>query len=272
MPDGGFTPEEINTSIAHPARIYDYYLGGKDNYEVDRAAADRILQLFPYARAWSLSNRGFLERAVRAVTRQGVRQIIDIGTGIPTSPNTHEVARTVDNDVRVVYVDNDPIVATYADVKLTNEGNAGFALADLREPEAVFESPAVRNLIDLDEPVALMMVAILHFISDEEDVAGIVSTLTRRLPKGSCLALSHVSSDFEANSSGDLLGAAKVYDTATARLNLRGREEILSFFDGFELLEPGLVQAPLWRPEEPVPSEEELRQYVGYVGVGVKSG
>ncbi|MCT2591471.1 SAM-dependent methyltransferase [Streptomyces sp. N2-109] len=271
MSEAGFTPEQIDTTTAHPARMYDYYLGGRDNYEVDREAAERVLELAPEIRVSARGNRAFMHRAVRTVVDRGIRQIIDIGTGIPTSPNTHEVARQVSDNVRVVYVDNDPIVATYAGAKLTNEGDAGFVLADIRDPKAIIEHPTIRELIDFDEPVALMLMAVLHFVQDEEGPAGIVAALTEQLPAGSCLALTHITDDFRTED-GVLSEATGVYKKATATLNLRPYDEILPLFEGFELLEPGLVQMPLWRPDGPVPQGAELRQYVGYGGVGVKGG
>ncbi|KNB53681.1 hypothetical protein AC230_03410 [Streptomyces caatingaensis] len=263
----GFPPEQIDTSRPHPARMYDYYLGGWDNYEVDREAAERVIGMVPDARPSARANRAFLLRAVREVVRGGIRQIVDIGTGIPTSPNTHEVAREIAPDVRVAYVDNDPIVATHAGAKLTNAGNAGFVLADVREPEAILEHPVVRELIDFGEPVALLLVAVLHFVKDEEDPAGIVRRLTEALPKGSHLVLTHGTGDFHRHIEGD---AAEAYRNATAQLTVRGYEEILPFFDGYELLEPGLVQVPLWRPDGETPTRAELARVAFYGGVGVK--
>ncbi|MBA0052433.1 SAM-dependent methyltransferase [Streptomyces sp. AJS327] len=252
--------------------MYDFYLGGKDNYEVDRGAAKRVMEHLPSVRKLARSNRDFLHRAVREVVGSGVRQIIDVGTGIPTSPNTHEVAREADPHARVVYADNDPIVATYAGAKLTNLGNAGFVLADVRDPKAIIEHPTTRSLIDFDQPVAVMLVAVLHFISDAEDPKGIVETLTERLPTGSYLVLSHVSGDFDAGGDGDIQRAARVYDDATARFSLRGRDEVRALFEGFDLLEPGLVQPPEWRPGQPLAADEDRSQYPAYVGVGVKKG
>ncbi|MFF8281120.1 SAM-dependent methyltransferase [Streptomyces albus] len=265
----GFSPEQIDTTRPHPARMYDYYLGGKDNYEADRDAADRILSALPDVGVTARSNRDFMHRAVRTVVGNGVRQIIDIGTGIPTSPNTHEVARQVAPDVRVAYVDNDPIVSTYAGAKLTNSGNAGFVLADIRDPKGILDHPVTRELIDFDQPVALMLLAVLHFVTDEEDAAGIVRTLTERLPAGSYLVLSHGTADFNDNQGFGQ--AAKVYnEESTASAQWRTGKEISAFFEGFELLEPGLVQLPLWRPDGPVPTAGELTRHMGYGGVAVK--
>lgn len=268
MTDAGFTPEQIDTSRPHPARMYDYYLGGADNYEVDREAAERVLQIAPEARTSALGNREFLHRAVRAAVERGIRQVVDIGTGIPTPPHTHDVARAVVPGVRVAYVDNDPIVAGYADAKLTGAGDAAFVFADAREPDAIMDHPRMRELIDFDRPVALMLVALLHFVTDAEDPAGLVKSLTERLAPGSCLILSHGTGDFSAMH--PVREATRVYDAATVGVTLRAHAEILPFFAGFELLEPGLVQLNRWRPDGPEPAAEDLWRCAGYGGVGVK--
>ncbi|GAA3629786.1 SAM-dependent methyltransferase [Streptomyces chitinivorans] len=265
----GFAPEQIDTSRPHPARMYDYYLGGSDNYEVDREAADRLMKMAPDVRVSARANRDFLGRAVRTVVEElGIRQIIDVGTGIPTSPNTHELARASAPDTRVVYVDNDPIVSVHADAKLTGAGNAEFVLADARRPEAVTGHPAVRELIDFGRPVALLLVAVLHFVKDEEDPAGLVAALGGALPPGSCLVLTHGTSDFHEKEKVE--EGTGVYRNATAQVSLRSHAEILSFFDGWDLTDPGLVQLPLWRPDGPVPEPGELRRVALYGGVGVK--
>ncbi|MEV6315439.1 SAM-dependent methyltransferase [Streptomyces sp. NPDC051776] len=269
MTEHGFSADQIDTSRPHPARMYDYYLGGRDNYEVDREAADRVIRDVPEILPAARSNRAFLQRAVKSVAETGVRQIIEIGTGIPTSPNTHEIAQAVCPGVRVAYVDNDPIVASHAGARLTGTSNTTFALADVRKPEAVLDHQAIRDLIDFDEPVALLMVALLHFVTDEEDPRRIVSTLTEALPAGSLLVLSHGTADFHP---GGFPTAVKVYRGATATLNPRTHAEILALFGGFELLEPGLVQVPLWRPDgPPLPKDELARTGFFYGGVGSKS-
>ncbi|NUP37863.1 MAG: SAM-dependent methyltransferase [Streptomyces sp.] len=271
LSDQGFPVEEIDTSRPHPARMYDYYLGGRDNYEVDREAAQRVIDLFPDIVPMARGNRDFMQRAVRHVVERGVRQIIDIGTGIPTAPNTHQVAQAVAPDVRVAYVDNDPIVATYAGAHLLGAGSTGFFLGDLRDPESILQHPTISQLIDFGRPVGLMLVAILHFIRDDEDPAGLVAAYRDALPPGSHLILSHTTGDFH-DLDGDAGDARDVYRDkgATATLTLRSHEQVLSFFDGFDLLEPGLVQTPLWRPDGPVPSEEELAHLAFYGGVAVK--
>lgn len=246
---GGFSAEEIDTSRPHPARIYDYLLGGKDNYEVDRKAGDELAAAAPEVRVGVQSNREFLSRAVRYVVSNGIRQIIDIGTGLPTVPNVHQTAQTIAPDVRVAYIDNDPIVNTHANALLSDAGATSTVLADLRDPQAIVDHPDVRRVIDFDEPVALFLVAIVHFLTDAEKPAQIVATLLDALPAGSFLVLSHATSDF-----ADRSDAEAVYNQATATLNLRPRPEVMRFFDGLELVEPGLTQVPFWRPDTTPPS------------------
>ncbi|MFI1094244.1 SAM-dependent methyltransferase [Streptomyces sp. NPDC020917] len=262
MTDRGFPSEQIDTSRPHPARMYDYYLGGRDNYEVDREAAQRVIDFLPDIIPAARANRDFLERAVRYLVDGGVRQIIDIGTGIPTSPNTHEIAHSISPDVRVAYVDNDPIVATHAGARLTGSGgNTGFFLADVRKPESILDHPTLGDLIDFGQPVVLMLVAVLHFIKDDEDPAGIVAALRDALPAGSHLVLSHATADFHAASLPEVF---KVYNKATATLNTRPYDEVRALFDGFELLDPGLVQVPMWRPAS-TPDPEEVKR-IGFYG------
>ncbi|MGW9431266.1 SAM-dependent methyltransferase [Streptomyces decoyicus] len=272
----GFSAEEIDTSRPHPARMYDYYLGGWDNYEVDRVAAERVIEVHPQVRLSARANRSFMRRAVRELVDGGIRQIIDIGTGIPTSPNTHEVARETAPDTRVVYVDNDPIVATHAGARLTNTERSGFVLGDVRDPKAVLDHPTVRELIDFDQPVALLLVAVLHFIRDDEDPAGIVAALADALPAGSHLVLSHATGEpYEAYAAGRTDerardGVVNVYKSSTATLNLRSKAAIEPLFGPFTLLEPGVVRVPLWRPDGAVPGAEELNNIIFYGGVGRK--
>jgi SAM-dependent methyltransferase len=269
--DTGFMPWQIDTATPHPARMYDYYLGGRDNYAVDREAAERVLGHAPFIRPTAQGNRDFHHRAVRtAVQDLGIRQFIDIGIGIPTSPNTHEVAQKAAPDTRVLYVDNDPIVATYAGAKLTNTGDADFLLADLRDPDAILDHPATRKLLDFDQPIALMLLAVVHFIQHDEDPLRIVRKLTGRLPEGSCLILSHITADFDGGEA--LEQVAEIYRNSTAKLVMRGHDELMPYFEGFDMLEPGLVKPPLWRPDGPVPDDDVLYDHRGYAGVGVKGG
>jgi S-adenosyl methyltransferase len=267
----GFAASAIDTSKPHPARMYDAYLGGKDNYPVDREAVRKIMRVFPEVRPIALANRAFLQRAVRFLAGEaGIRQFLDIGTGIPSAGNVHEVAGQVAPDTRVVYVDNDPIVHVHANALLTGSGTTSVVLADLRDPGVILAHPKVRGLIDFAQPVALLLVAILHFITDEENPAGIVAALRDALPAGSYLALSHGTLDFHPSGGADM--AAAGYKNATAPLVLRTREHVSAFFDGFDLLEPGLVQAPLWRPDGRQPRPKDLAKIGIYAGIGRRTG
>jgi hypothetical protein len=263
----GFAPAEIDTSKPHPARMYDYYLGGKDNYVVDRDAAAAVLRAVPEVRDMARENRAFLQRAVRyLVGEAGIRQIIDIGTGIPTVGNVHEVAEEVTPGVRVAYVDNDPIVHVHAHALLAGEGNTSIVLADLREPEAILAHPKVQELIDFEQPIALLLVAILHFVPDEQEPGRIIATLRDALPLGSYLALSHGTADFHDDA--PVSEATAVYDRATAPLVLRSHAQISGFFKGFDVVDPGVVQVPLWRPDGKPLRPRDLAKIGIYGGVG----
>jgi hypothetical protein len=261
----GVRAEEIDTSRPHPARIYDYLLGGKDNYEVDREAGDQLAAAAPEVRIGVRANRAFMRRAVRYVVGSGVRQILDVGTGLPTSPNVHEIAQEAAPDVRVAYVDNDPIVSAHGNALLSRAGRTSIVLGDLRDPRAIVDHPDVRQVIDFDEPVALLLVAVLHFLTDAEQPAEVVATLRDALPAGSFLVLSHATGDF-----ADRSGAQAIYNRATATLNLRSRAEVTRLFDGFELIEPGLAQVPFWRPDAPPPVRSAEIGFYG--GVARKAG
>jgi len=265
--DQGFPVEQIDTSRPHPARMYDYFLGGKDNYQVDREAAQEILDLSPDVVMGARANRDFLQRAVRFLVESGVQQIIDIGTGIPTSPNTHEVAQAVSKDVRVAYIDNDPIVATHAGGRLLGTGNTGFFLGDMREPASILQHPTIGELIDFDQPVALMLVSVLHFVTDEQDPVGMIAAYRDVLPAGSHLVLTHATGDFHRDEVDEV---TKVYQRSTAPLRARSYDEVLPLFAGFDLVEPGLVQVPMWRPDTEFDHDEVARTPV-YGAIGRKA-
>ncbi|NUP49139.1 MAG: SAM-dependent methyltransferase [Catenulispora sp.] len=263
-----WTPTEIDTSVAHPARMYDYYLGGKDNYAADREAAEKVLAILPEGRAMALANRAFLGRAVRYLAGVGIRQFLDIGTGIPGPGSTSETAHTVAPDARIVYVDNDPIVLTHARALLAGDrpGLTTVVQADLRSPGDILDHPEVRRVLDFDEPVAVLLVAVLHFIKTDEDPAGIVERLKQHLAPGSYLVVSHGTGDFDPDRSE---AAVRGYDKATAPFVLRDHKEVAGFFDGLDLVEPGVVQLPWWRPDGEVPEDSD-RIWL-YAGVGHKS-
>ena len=256
----------FDTSVAHIARVYNYWLGGKDNYAADREAGDRAIESYPDMASSVRSNRAYLARTVRYLAGEGgIRQFLDIGTGIPAANNTHEVAQSIAPDARVVYVDNDPIVLSHARALLTNspEGATAYIDADLRHPDEILAQAA--QTLDFSRPVAIMLIAILHLIVDNDEAYRIVAKLIDAVPPGSYLALSTVASDIEA---------AKMTQTRK-RLNElmfekqthRSRDEVTRFFQGLEIIEPGVVPVPQWRPD----SDLEARQpSVMWGGVGRK--
>jgi hypothetical protein len=258
MPPSHDLSDRVNTAVPNPARIYDYLLDGKDNYPADREVAEQVVAIAPMARQAVRDNRAFLRRAVRFLAGEaGVRQFIDLGSGLPTQGNVHEIAQAVAPDARVVYVDNDAMVVTHSRALLAGDGSLAVQ-ADLRDPDAVLAHPEARELIDLDRPVALLLLAILHFIPDEQDPAGIVARYRDALPPGSWLALSHGTRDIPVRP--DLspeemaeMGAKveRLYQQTTASIVTRSRAQVERFFDGFELVEPGLVEIQRWRPEDP---------------------
>ena len=258
---------EIDTSRAHPARMYDYLLGGKDHFEADREAIGALLKAVPNARTGARENRAFLGRAVQyLVTEAGIRQFLDIGSGLPTAHNVHDVAQSVAPESRVVYVDNDPNVMAHARALLTSDpaGRTGYVQADLHDPEAILRHPSVRETLDFAAPVALMLVAVLHFFPDDQDPAGIVSTLVSALPPGSYLVASQTTTDFldEAKSAEGVQAVQR----AGVPFQSRTAADFADLaFTGLELVAPGLVPVSEWRPETepgliPPPSE------VGYLG------
>jgi hypothetical protein len=258
-------PSGLDTSVAHSARIYDYLLGGKDNFAADRAAADMMVQAYPEIVSAMRANRKFLARAVRFLAAdQQVRQFLDIGTGIPTANNTHEVAQAVRPSSRVVYVDSDPVVLVHARALLTSsrDGATAYVEADLREPRTILARAA--DLLDFSQPVALMLVAILHFIPEEDNPYGVVKTLVDALPSGSFLTLSHPAADVDGPQAAE--AAKRFNDRAAQRATLRTKPEVSRFFDGLDLVEPGLVLLQDWRPDD----QQDAGQSNMWAGVGRK--
>lgn len=263
----GWTPPGIDTTRAHPARMYDYFLGGKDNFPVDREAAEIALKAVPEARAMSRGNRDFLGRAVRHLAEHGFTQFLDLGTGIPGPGNTGEVARAVNPLTSIAYVDNDPSVVAHSRALLAGAAPdlTSVVLADIREPEAILRDDAVRAVLDFDKPIAVLMVAVLHFVKDEEDPAGIVKAFMDAVPAGSHLVISHITRDFEPERAA---AGARGYDRATAPIVLRTYAEIEALFDDLDVLEPGVVHVPSWRPDGEIPAWAD--QVWGYGGIGRK--
>ncbi|MFD8482097.1 SAM-dependent methyltransferase [Kitasatospora sp. NPDC059673] len=232
----------------HSARMYDYFLGGTTNFEPDRAAAAQTLAVFPNAPIAARANRAFMHRTTRMLAHHGITQFLDVGTGIPTSPNLHEIAQQVDPSCRVVYADNDPIVLTHAQALLHSkpEGRTAYIQADARDPEHVLDAVETTGVIDLGRPVALSMNALLHFMSDD-DVYEIAEAFKRRLrASGSALVLSHVTPDFAPE---DTARGVRAYRESGTYVQTRARAEFARFFHGWNLADPGIVPTPRWRPD-----------------------
>ena len=245
---GSEKPAEIDTTVAHPARVYDYWLGGKTNFTQDQVAARAAMRAAPHVAEGVRGNRAFLARAVRyLVGEAGVRQFLDIGTGIPAADNTHEVAQAMARECRVVYVDNDPIVLSHARALLISatKGTTAYLDEDLRNVAELIRSAS--GTLDLTRPVAVMLIGILHCIPDEDDPAGIIGQLMDAVPSGSYLAISHPANDI--NSPGVRRLASRLNELMPMKLRFRARAEVARFFDGLELVEPGLVRIPKWRPD-----------------------
>ncbi|PWI14021.1 methyltransferase [Streptomyces sp. Act143] len=237
----------IDTTKPHPARVYDWYLGGKDNYPVDEELGRRIASLNGDAPRAARANRWFMHRATRRlVGSSGIRQFLDIGTGIPTEPNLHQIAQRVAPDARVVYVDNDPIVLAHAGALLrgTDDGVTEYVQADARDPQQIIEQAG--KIIDFERPVALSLIALMHFIADEDGAYDIVDTLVGALAPGSCLVLSCMTADFEPEQVHEGIAA---YKASGVTLVARDQAQVGRFFRGLDLVEPGIVSVRDWRPE-----------------------
>ncbi len=243
--DGG--QRVVDTSVAHISRVYDYWLGGKDNFAADRVAGDRVIAAYPDIVRSARANRAFLARAVRYLVREaGVRQFLDIGTGIPAANNTHEVAQSAAPECCVVYVDNDPVVLSHAQALLASgpDGATAYVDADLRDPGTILAEAG--GLLDFSRPVAIMLVAILQHIGNKADPFGIVGRLMGAVPAGSYLALSHPARDIQAKAMAEI--AESMNELVAEKVTFRSRAEVLRFFDGLELVKPGVVPVPRWRP------------------------
>jgi O-methyltransferase involved in polyketide biosynthesis len=240
-------PDGVDVTRPSIARIYDYLLYGKDNFAVDRAAADKLMESRLDPRRLSLANRAFLYRAVRFLARQGVAQYLDLGSGLPTSPSVHEVARDVIPGARVVYVDHDPIVVRHNDALLATRDGVITIRGDIRDPEAILADEALAACIDFSQPVAVLLLSVLHFISIEEDAPGIVARFRERMAPGSYLAVSVGTS--EGADPEMLAEATQTYAGARMPFTLRSRAQIMDLFAGFDLVEPGVVSLPEWQPE-----------------------
>ncbi len=245
----------FDAKVAHPARVYDYWLGGKDNFEADRIAGEETIAAYPAIRASARANRAFLARTVRLLAaEEGIRQFLDIGTGLPTANNTHEVAQAVAPQSRIVYVDNDPLVLSHARALLTSspEGVTAYLDADLRDTGAILEQAA--DTLDFSRPVAIMCLAILHYIPDLEQAQQIVARLLSAVPSGSFLTISHAASDISPEEMAEMIRRMNEHLAEGNHVG-RTRHVVARFFDGLDLLEPGVVKVTEWRPDSKFQAE-----------------
>ncbi|GAA2459640.1 SAM-dependent methyltransferase [Streptomyces glaucus] len=242
----------LNTGVAHNARVWNYWIGGKDNYEVDQRVGEQVAGMFPVIRDVARADREFLGRAVRFLAEErGIRQFLDIGTGLPTAENTHEIAQRIAPESRIVYVDNDPVVLAHARVLLTGapEGATDYIDADVHDPDAFLERAA--RTLDLGRPVAVMMLGILNFVLDTDKARDIAHRVMAAVPSGSHLVLTHPTFDPDLGGEGQIPAMRFWNENATPPITARGRADVAAFLDGLELLEPGLVSCSQWRAEDP---------------------
>lgn len=266
MSTGGPNPDEIDVERPSAARIYDYLLGGYHNFEADRMVAEKFRELFPSMPLYMQANRAFLRRVVRYLMDSGIDQFLDIGSGIPTVGNVHEVAQAINPAACIVYVDIDPVAVRQSEEILIDNANATVIQGDLRQPEAILEHPDVQRCLDFDKPVAVLLMAILLFVTDDEDVYRTVDVLRDVLVPGSYIAISHPTDD---NLPQEQIEQGKhLYAASGNPVNIRSYAQIKRFFDGLELVEPGLVYVSRWRPEEPddLFDQPEFSGYYGGVG------
>ncbi|MFJ8692422.1 SAM-dependent methyltransferase [Streptomyces roseolilacinus] len=264
-----WAPPGIDLSVPSVSRIYDYYLGGSHNFEVDREAARRAMEFLPGLPKIMQANRAFMRRAVRHAVDEGIAQFLDIGSGIPTFGNVHEVAQQADPEARVVYVDHDPVAVAHSKAVLDGNDRAAIAAADLRKPQDVLRSPEVSRLLDLDRPVALLLVAVLHFLEDSDRPYEAVAELRDALAPGSLIILTHASFEGLPVPQEQAGGTVGVYRDIRNPLVMRSHDEVARFFDGCEMVDPGLVAMPHWRPDTP-PEQEDPYAFSGFAGVGRK--
>ncbi|MGV9667691.1 SAM-dependent methyltransferase [Nocardia niigatensis] len=271
-PFDGHLPIEIDTTVAHEARVYDYWLGGKENYPADRALGDAIAEHVPTIKTMARANRAFLARAVRyLVAEAGITQFLDIGTGIPTAGNTHEVAQALDPGARIVYVDKDPIVLAHARALMasTPQGRTRFIHADLHDPRSILDHPDLAETLDLSEPVAIMLIAIMMYFRDSDHPYDIIATLLDAVPSGSYVVLTHPTADFAPEAMAGVKAAA---EASGISFEPRSKSDTAKLFAGTTLADPGLVPVAAWRPEltdRPTPvADAESAWY--WAGIGRK--
>lgn len=277
--------DELDVTVPNAARMYDYLIGGKDHFDADRKAADQLLSVVPAVRRQARENRGFLRRAVRHLAAEGIEQFLDLGAGLPARDAVHEVAREVRPRARVAYVDHDPMVVLHGNVLLTEPARSIAVRGDLRDPAAILADPAIASHLDFRRPVAVILASVLHYVGDASDPYGIVAAYRDALAPGSCLVLSHITRDSvpaggnaaravdrtarAVDRAARAAQALRLYDDARAPVTPRSHEAVTRFFDGFEILRPGIVHDSEWRPDGLGDLKNPPR--LGWAGVGRKS-
>lgn len=261
-----WVPAGTDLDKPNAARVYDYYLGGSHNFEADRVMARKAMEMWPDLPAIMRANRAFLRRTVQFLAEQGFARFLDIGSGIPTFGAVHEVARAIQPDARVVYIDRDPVAVAHSRLLLDGDPLSQVVEADLRSVDDLLARPEVADLLSAGEPVALMLVAVLHFVTDAEEPDKLVATLRDALPPGSALVICHASLEGRPDQAGP---HQDLYRRTPTPLTMRNREQITAFFDGFGLVEPGVVFLPEWRPENPESVGPHPERMTGLAGVGL---
>ncbi len=263
------SPVDLQKDQPHTARMYDYYLGGKDHYRADREAAEKVVGIWPGVRVAARENRAFIHRVTRFLAQAGIRQFLDIGTGIPTEPSLHQVAQQVAPEARVVYVDNDPLVLVHARALLVSspQGRTNYVSADVTMPETILDAPGLTETLDLTQPVALSLNALMHFVPDEHGAYDIVDTLMAGLAPGSYLVMTHVTPDFDPAAISTVVG---IYRGSGMPCQVRTREEFTRFFRQLELVEPGVEVPHRWRPDGIAPAQTVDAEVSAYAGVARK--
>ncbi|PXX59733.1 S-adenosyl methyltransferase [Nocardia tenerifensis] len=262
-----WAPEGIDLDRPSASRVYDFFVGGMHNFEIDRTLARQIEAFTPNVAETMRANRDLLRRCVRFLVDAGIHQFLDIGSGIPTVGNVHEVAQAVNPSARVVYVDIDPVAVAHSRAILDGNPAATVVHADICSPDAILSDPEVARLLDFDQPVAVLMLGVLHFVPDDADPAGCVARLRDVVAPGSYLAITHATADGQPD---EVLEAQKLSGRTSTEIVLRGKPEIAEFFHGWTLLDPGLVHLPLWRPENPSDIGEHPERSGAYGGVARK--
>ena len=265
-----WAPDSVDIEKPSPARMYDYYLGGSHNFAADRQLAEEAKSVFPDTREYCVANRAFLQRAVAVLTRLGIDQFLDLGSGIPTASNVHEVAKAINPQARTVYVDSDAVAYAHGVALLADEPSARFVQGDLRDPDAVLGDATVRGFLDFDRPIGLLLFSVIPFVPDEDDPPAIIAQYRDACVPGSYLALTHGTGDYKPAEAGAI---SRVYNRASQTMTPRPRAAVLDMMAGYDLLEPGLTDAIRWRPDPqglPDPFGGDVTRYSLYAAVGKK--